>query len=75
MSRGWDSAPEESLIELLSGLLTGKAQKTWYDWVQEDPNLIYNYASLKLEFQGKLGGDTNVWKLLSEFESVKMKTG
>ena len=53
-SRGWNGLSQETLVELLTGLLVGKAQTAWYEWSRDEPDMMVNYNRLKNELPHKL---------------------
>ena len=71
-NRGFDKYGHEILVELLSGLLVGKARDVWVEWSRDDPSLLFDYDRLKNGLMLRLGGDVDYWKSITEFHNMKM---
>ena len=71
-SRGWNGLSQEILVELLTGLLVGKAQTAWHEWSRDEPDMMVSYNRLKNELPHKLGNKVNLWKQISDFHNMRM---
>lgn len=71
-TKGWDGVHEETLVELITSRLSGKARKAWNEWVFEEADMMSDYLKLKLSFLGRFEEEVNPWRRLVDFQSLKM---
>ena len=72
-SKEWDGATEETLVELLSSRLIGKARGAWVEWVQDEPGIMQDNVGVKERFPERLGKESNPWKILVDFHKMHMR--
>lgn len=71
-NKGWDQMTEETLVELVTSMLSGKARKAWEEWYQEEPEVMSYYLKLKNAFIGRFEEEINPWKKLVDFQNLQM---
>ena len=74
-TKGWDRMGEETLVELITSRLSGKARKAWEEWYQEEPLVMVDYLQLKNDFVGRFEEEINPWKRLVDFQNLQMGGG
>lgn len=70
--QGWLGKNDEVKLELLTSRLTGNALTIWSDWLLEEPEIMDDFQRFKAEFPGRMGGSENPWKLLMDFQMMRM---
>ena len=70
--RAWTKFSDEILLEILSGRLTGEAQRVMKNWIMEDPEILNSFSRVENEFIMRFKNYKNPWTLLIEYRNLKM---